>query len=66
MIAKVHDLPRADQRLTLRKVAEVLGISLGSCQVVLNERFGHEICVREIFPIATDTQTEEAPPVYSL
>jgi len=34
MIAKVHDLVRADQRLTLRRVTEKLGISLGSCQVV--------------------------------
>jgi hypothetical protein len=36
MIVKVYDLVRADRRLTLRKVAEELGISLGACQVVLN------------------------------
>jgi DNA-binding Lrp family transcriptional regulator len=31
VIAKTHDLLRADQRLTIKEVSEELGISFGSC-----------------------------------
>ncbi|GFG39369.1 hypothetical protein Cfor_08322, partial [Coptotermes formosanus] len=32
VIANVHDLVRADQRITTREVAEKQGISFGSCK----------------------------------
>jgi hypothetical protein len=34
VIAKVHDLVRADRRLSFREVTEEQGISFGSCQAI--------------------------------
>ena len=42
MIAKVHDLVRADQRLTIWEVSEELGISSGSCQAIVTK----DLCMR--------------------
>jgi hypothetical protein len=37
VVAKVHDLVRADQRLIIREVAEEQGISSGSCKGILTK-----------------------------
>ena len=40
VVAKVHDLVRADQRLTIREIDEEQGISCGSCKGILTKDLG--------------------------
>ena len=40
MLAEVLDLVREDQRLTIREVAEEVGVSFGSCQSILTKDLG--------------------------
>ena len=44
MLPKVHDLVRADQRLTTRDVSEELGVSSDSCQAILTK----DLCTRHV------------------
>jgi hypothetical protein len=44
VLPKVNDFVTAEQRLTIRKISEELGISSGSCQANLTK----DLCMRHV------------------
>ena len=61
VLAKVLDLVRQDQRLTIREVAEEAGVYFGSCQSILTEDLGIR-CFRKVCHVAVDIGAEAALP----
>jgi len=61
-LAEVLDLVREDQRLTIREVAEEVGISFGSCQSILTKDLGIR-CFSKVCSTAVDSGAEGALPL---
>ena len=62
MLAEVLDLVREDQRLTIREVAEEVGVSFGSCQSILIKDLGIG-CFSKVCPTAVDSGAEGVLPL---
>jgi hypothetical protein len=62
VLAEVLDLVREDQRLTIREVAEEVGVSFGSCQSILTKDLGIRHASK-VCPTAADSGADGALPL---
>lgn len=62
VLAEVLDLVGEDQRLTIREVAEEVGVSFGSCQSILPKDLSIR-CFSKVCPAAVDSGPEGVLPL---
>jgi len=51
-VARVREIIRADRSLTIREVAEDVGIAFGKCQKILTEDLQMRLCRRNLCPVS--------------
>jgi len=49
---------RSNRHLTVREVAEEVGISKTKCHGILTEKFGHALCCNQICAVPAEERSE--------
>jgi transposase len=58
-VTQVHSVIRSNRRLTVRELAEVCDISLGSCHNILTEKLANRVATKFVPRVLTEEQNEQ-------